>query len=97
MGQSEHNARSPAIRGRHVGRFSGFGGPEDSMRELRKLGVTYPAGPIPDIRTIQRLRARGLPSADFITPDGDVHKNWTGSLNEAKLTELVEGLLDASF
>ena len=50
----------------------------------------------PDIRTIQRLRIRELPSTDFITPDGDVHRNWTGILNEAKLTELVDGLLDAS-
>ena len=39
--------------GLDVGRFAGFGGPEDSKRELRELGVTYPAGPVPDIETVK--------------------------------------------
>jgi hypothetical protein len=82
--------------GLDVARFSGFGGPEDSKRELRRLGVTYPAAPVPDIETIQRLRLRGLLSTDFITPEGKVLRNWTGILIAAKLTELVEGLIDAS-
>ena len=82
--------------GLDVGRFSGFGGPEDSKRELRRLGVTYPAAPVPDLQTAQRLRVRGLPSTDFITPEGKVLRNWTGILNAAKLTELVEDLIDAS-
>ena len=82
--------------GLDVGRFTGFGGPEDSKRELRRLGVTYPAAPVPDIETVRRLRVLGLPSTDFITPDGRVHRNWTGILNESKLTELVENLINAS-
>lgn len=82
--------------GLDVGRFAGFGGPEDSKRELRRLGVTYPAAGAPDIETVQKLRVRGLPSTDFITPDGEVHRNWTGILNESKLTELVEELLNVS-
>ena len=82
--------------GLDVGRFGGYGGPEDSMRELRQLGVTYPAAPVPDTETLQRLRVLGLPSTDFITPGGEVHKNWTGILNESKLKELVEELLDVS-
>ena len=82
--------------GLDVGRFAGFGGPEDSKRELRRLGVTYPAAPVPDIETVRRLRVLGLPSTDFITPDGKVIRNWTGILNEEKLTELVEDLISAS-
>ena len=82
--------------GLDVGRFSGFGGPDESAMELGRLGITYPAGPVPDIETIQRLGVRGLPSTDFITPDGKVIKNWTGVLNESKLTELVEDLISAS-
>ena len=82
--------------GLDVGRFAGFGGPEDSKRELRRLGVTYPAAPVPDIDTVRRLRVLGLPSTDFITPDGRVHRNWTGVLNESRLTELVEDLIGAS-
>ena len=81
--------------GLDVGRFAGFGGPEDSERELRELGITYPAGPVPDLETIRTLGVRGLPSTDFITPDGNVITNWIGILNESKLTELVEALIDA--
>jgi len=82
--------------GLDIGRFAGFGGPEDSKRELRRLGVTYPAAPVPNVETARRLRVLGLPSTDFITPDGRVHRNWTGILNESKLTELVEDLIGAS-
>ena len=82
--------------GLDVGRFSGFGGPEVSKKELRELGVTYPAAPVPDVDTVRNLRVLGLPSTDFITPDGKIIRNWTGTLNESKLTEFVEDLLDAS-
>ena len=76
--------------GLDVGLYSGFGGPEDSKRELRDLGITYPAGPVPDMETIRSLGVRGLPSTDFITPSGMVHGQWVGTVSETKLTELVE-------
>lgn len=79
--------------GLDIGRFAGLGGPEDSKRELRQLGVTYPAAPVPDIQSVQALRVQGLPSTYFITPDGRISKMWVGTLNEAKLIELVEQLL----
>lgn len=79
--------------GLDVGQFAGLGGPEDSRRELRSLGVTYPAAPAPDIAAVQGLQVRALPSTYFIARDGAVNKQWVGILNEAKLTELVELLL----
>ena len=82
--------------GLDVGGFAGFGGLEDSKKELRRLGVTYPAGPAPDIETVRNLRVRGLPSTDFITSDGKIIRSWTGILNESKLTEFVESLIDES-
>jgi thiol-disulfide isomerase/thioredoxin len=82
--------------GLDVGLYSGFGGPQDSKRELRELGITYPAGPVPDLETIRSLGVLGIPSTDFITPDGTVHRQWVGTLSETKLTELVESLLSAS-
>lgn len=82
--------------GLDVGGFAGFGGPEESKKELERLGVTYPAAPAPDFNAIMRLQVKALPSTDFISPDGTVRKNWTGSLNEAKLTQLVEELLRVS-
>jgi cytochrome c biogenesis protein CcmG/thiol:disulfide interchange protein DsbE len=82
--------------GLDVGGFAGFGGPEESKKELQRLGVTYPAAPVPNINVIRDLQVKGLPSTDFISPDGTVQKNWTGSLNRAKLTQLVEELLSVS-
>ena len=66
------------------------------MEELGRLGVTYPAAPVPDIETIQRLQVRGLPSTDFIMPSGEVFRRWVGTLSEAKLAEIVQDLVDAS-
>lgn len=80
--------------GLDVGRFAGLGGPETSRRELRELGATYPAAPVPDIETIRKLEVRGLPSTDFYMADGKVATKWVGTLNAAKLTELVEKLLN---
>ena len=82
--------------GLDVGGVAGFGGPSDSKKELRRLGVTYPAAPVPDLQTAQELQVRGLPSTEFITPDGKVNRKWVGVLNEAKLSEIVEALLRAS-
>jgi cytochrome c biogenesis protein CcmG/thiol:disulfide interchange protein DsbE len=82
--------------GLDVGQFAGLGGPEDSRRELRSLGVTYPAAPAPDIAAVQGLQVRALPSTYFIDRDGAINKQWVGILNEKKLTELVEELLRAN-
>ena len=82
--------------GMDVGRFAGFGGLEDSKRELRRLGVTYPAAPVPNVETGQALQVLGLPSTDFITPDETVHRKWVGIFNEAKLTGIIGELLEAS-
>ena len=82
--------------GLDVGRFYGFGDQEQSKKELKELGITYPSGTPSTSGTIRELKVGGLPSTSFITPTGQVHKNWVGLLNSSKLTELIEGLLAAS-
>lgn len=82
--------------GLDVGRFAGLGGPETSRQELRRLGITYPAASAPDIGSVQKLGVQGLPSTQFITPSGKVYKYWVGTLNAAKLIEIVEDLLKTS-
>ena len=82
--------------GLDVGGFAGFGGPEESKKELKRLGVTYPAAAAPDFNAIVRLQVKALPSTDFIDLDGNIQNNWTGSLNGAKLAQLVEELLIVS-
>lgn len=83
--------------GMDVGRFfPGFGDQSQSKKELEELGITYVAGTPPNVEVVRQLQVQGLPSTVFITPAGKVHKQWVGILNASKLTELVEGLLDAS-
>ena len=82
--------------GLDVGRFWGFGNQSDSKRELQELGVTYVAGTPETAEDAIELKVLGLPSTLFITSDGTVQRKWVGVLNEAKLTEIVEELLDAS-
>ena len=82
--------------GLDVGGFAGFGGPEESKKELKRLGLTYPAAPAPDFNIIMRLQVKAIPSTDFISPDGTVQKNWTGAIRPSELIKLVEELLRVS-
>ncbi len=82
--------------GLDVGRFWGFGNQSDSKKELQELGVTYVAGTPETAEDALKLKVLRLPSTLFITNDGTIQRKWVGVLNEAKLTEIVEELLDAS-
>ncbi len=82
--------------GLDVGRFWGFGNQSDSKKELQELGVTYVAGTPETAEDALKLKVLGLPSTLFITKNGTIKRKWVGVLNEAKLTEIVEELLDAS-
>lgn len=82
--------------GLDIGRFfPGFGGPETSKQELKELGVTYVAGTPATVQTVSDLEVQGLPSTMFITRSGKVQRKWVGTLNQSKLTELVEDLVKA--
>ncbi len=84
------------IFGLDVGTFTGLGNRDDAIALIDEIGVTYPAGNTTQAKVISAYRVLGMPSTYFIKPDGSVMKNWTGALNQAKLTELVEQLIAAS-
>lgn len=82
--------------GLDVGRFFGFGGQDQSRKELKELGITY-VGATPDtVETALKLEVLGLPTTVFVMPDGKIYRKWVGMLNEAKLTEIIGELLEAS-
>ncbi len=81
--------------GLDVGRFWGFGDQAQSRKELQELGVTYVAGTPETAEDALKLQVLGLPSTLFITSDGTIQRKWVGVINEAKLTEIVEELLEA--
>jgi thiol-disulfide isomerase/thioredoxin len=82
--------------GLDVGPFTGLGSNEDGRALLQELAITYPAGTTANPNVVREYAILGMPTTYFITPDGTVQETWTGLLTEAKLTELVEGLLAAS-
>jgi thiol-disulfide isomerase/thioredoxin len=82
--------------GLDVGSSTGLGSNEEGQALLQELGVTYPAGAVHDADVVSAYHLVGMPSTYFITPAGEVHKQWTGLLNEAKLGDLIDELLVAS-
>jgi thiol-disulfide isomerase/thioredoxin len=82
--------------GLDVGPFTALGSNEEGQALLQELGITYPAGTTSDAAVVREYQITGMPSTYFIAPNGEVVRKWTGLLTEAKLTELVEELLEAS-
>ena len=82
--------------GLDVGPFVLLGSREDGRELLGDLEVTYPAGSTEDGNVVRAYEIRGMPSTFFIKPNGEIQKEWTGLLNESKMTELIEDLIAAS-
>lgn len=79
-----------------VGPFTGLGSRQDGQALLAQVGVSYPAGTTFEGQVLKDFAVLGMPSTAFITSEGEIVRSWTGLLNRAKLTELVEELLAAS-
>jgi thiol-disulfide isomerase/thioredoxin len=82
--------------GLDVGPFTALGSNEDGRALVRELGVTYPTGTTSESRVVRDFQVTGMPSTYFIKPNGEVFRKWTGLLTEAKLSELVQELLEAA-
>ncbi|MDA2928132.1 TlpA family protein disulfide reductase [Acidobacteria bacterium AH-259-G07] len=79
-----------------VGPFTFLGTKEQGQALIAELGVTYPAATTLDPEVMRSYQVLGMPSTYFITPAGEIVDTWTGLLNEEKLGELVEELLEVS-
>jgi thiol-disulfide isomerase/thioredoxin len=87
---------SIVLLGLDVGPFTSLGTREDAEGLIEELGVTYPIGTTDHAGVVRDYGLIGMPTTYFLTPDGEVHRQWTGLLTEEKLVELVDELLDAS-
>ena len=96
--QAVHNAFGDQVVlfGLDVGPFTALGSNEDGRALIQELGVTYPAGTTSESSAVRDFQVTGMPSTYFIKPDGEVVRKWTGLLTEAKLSELVQELLEAA-
>ena len=92
---ADHFGDKIVMLGLDIGPFTALGSREDGQVLLQELGVSYPAGTTFAAKIVRDYQVTGMPSTFFIRPDGEIVRNWTGILTEAKLSELVEELLAA--
>jgi thiol-disulfide isomerase/thioredoxin len=93
---SDEYADEILMFGLDVGAFTNLGGSEDGLSLIQDMGITYPTGTTSEPEVVREIGLLGMPTTYFITPDGEIVRQWTGLLTEHKLTELVESLLEAS-
>lgn len=84
------------LLGLDVGPFTNLGTSEDGKSLVQELGITYPTGTTGSAEVVGAYRLLGMPTTYFITPDGQIVRQWTGLLTESKLAELVDELVNAS-
>ena len=93
---SEEFSDEIVLFGLDVGPFTNLGTSEDGQRLVQELGVSYPIGTTADADVVRAYELIGMPTTYFITPSGEIIRQWTGLLTEDKLTELIRELLEAS-
>ena len=82
--------------GLDVGPFTGLGTTRDGEALLQELGITYP---IATTRTAQPVNAYGvisMPTTVFFDAEGNVHRTWSGAMNENQLSQVIRDLVDVS-
>ena len=82
--------------GLDVGPLINLGTRAEGEALAEELGVTYPVGTTSDATVMQRYQVLGMPSTLFITTQSQIVRQWTGSLDEAALSNLIDELLQAS-
>ncbi len=82
--------------GLDVGPLINLGTRAEGEALAQELGVTYPVGTTSDATVMQRYQVLGMPSTVFITTQSQIVRQWTGSLDEAALNDLIDELLQAS-
>ena len=84
------------IVGIDLGPFVLLGTRDEGKALLEELDISYPAGTTFDEQAFRDLQILGMPTSIFLKPSGEVHRRWTGFLDEAKLNELIDELIAAS-
>ena len=82
--------------GLDVGPLINLGTRAEGQALAEELGVTYPVGTTSDATIMQRYQVLGMPSTLFITTQSQIHRQWTGILDEASTIEFMNELVQAS-
>ena len=82
--------------GLDVGPLINLGTRAEGQALAEELGVTYPVGTTSDATVMQRYQVLGMPSTLFITAQSQIHRQWTGILDQASTSEFMNELVQAS-
>ena len=67
---------------------------QDAREFIADIGVTYSLGPDTDESIMRAYDVSGFPTTVFIDAEHNVVRKWTGLLNEEKLEELIQEMLN---
>ena len=81
------------VLGIDLGQFTNQGTPEQGRELLTELGVHFPAGYTEDSSVLPDYAVLGLPTTIFINANGSIFTKWTGAINEERLIEKAEEML----
>jgi thiol-disulfide isomerase/thioredoxin len=84
------------ILGVDLGPFTGLGTEDDARALIAELGITFPTGNTLDASVLQKYQVVGIPTAYFVTPDGEIVQRWSGALTEEQLGEYIDALIQSS-
>lgn len=82
--------------GLDVGPLINLGTRAEGQALAEELGVAYPVGTTSDATVMQRYQVLGMPSTVFITTQSQIHRQWTGILDQAATTGFMNELVQAS-
>ena len=82
--------------GLDVGPLINLGSRAEGQALAKELGVTYPVGTTSDATVMQRFQVLGMPTTTFITSQSQIIRQWTGILDEAATSDLIDELVQAS-
>ena len=80
--------------GLDVGPFQFLGTRDQGRHLLKILDITYPSGSTESGQVIEDYGISSMPTTFFIKANGEIQRKWAGLLNEEKLVDLVEELLE---
>ena len=73
------------LLGVDVGPFTGLVSHHDATQFLSEFGITYPTGFAKDSKPVRDYGVQAMPTTVFITPDGEITRNWQGFLSQDNL------------
>ena len=80
--------------GLDVGPFQFLGTRDQGKHLLKILDISYPSGSTESGEVIKDYGISSMPTTFFIKANGEIQRKWAGLLNEEKLVDLVEELLE---